>query len=121
MMSDDMLSQDEINELLKGLNSGDDEAAASKEEEQLNLVDYITEVEEDALGEIGNISFGSAATALSQLLNQKVEITTPSVSLILKENLEKAFPQPHVAVHVEYTEGFEGINILVIKTTDATI
>ncbi len=122
-MSDDMLSQDEINELLKGLHDDDDETAAASlvEEKEANLVDYLTEFEQDALGEIGNISFGSAATALSQLLNQKVEITTPSVSLILKDDLEKEFPQPHVAVHVEYTEGFEGINILVIKTQDAAV
>ena len=43
-------------------------------------------MEQDALGEIGNISFGSSATALSTLLNQKVDITTPTVSLIEKVN-----------------------------------
>ena len=42
-------------------------------------------MEQDALGEIGNISFGSSATALSTLLNQKVDITTPEVTVILKE------------------------------------
>ena len=68
---------------------------------------------EDALGEIGNISFGSAATALSTLLRQKVDITTPKVSLIEYKNIKEAFPKPHVAVHVQYTEGFEGTNLLV--------
>ncbi|MBP3952027.1 flagellar motor switch phosphatase FliY [Bacillus suaedae (ex Lei et al. 2022)] len=117
-MNDDMLSQDEINALLQGV-SGD-----SKEEEndsQLNLSDYISEIEQDALGEIGNISFGSASTALSTLLNQKVDITTPTLSLIMNEELQHEFPQPHVAVHVKYTEGFEGMNLLVIQTTDACI
>src|SRR5699024_870484 len=37
------------------------------------------------------------------------------------ELLDSEFPQPNVAIHVEYTEGFEGINILVIKQTDAAI
>ncbi len=122
-MSDDMLSQDEINELLKGLNSDEEETAATTVEEEAteNLVDYISEFEQDALGEIGNISFGSAATALSTLLNQKVDITTPSVSLVERDALDKEFPQPHVAIHVEYTEGFEGVNVLVIKQTDAAI
>ena len=51
----------------------------------LNVDDYLTEMEQDALGEIGNISFGSSATALSTLLNQKVEITTPdSIDILTK-------------------------------------
>ena len=41
-------------------------------------------MEQDALGEIGNISFGSSATALSALLGQKVEITTPTISVVNK-------------------------------------
>ncbi|GAE36038.1 flagellar motor switch phosphatase FliY [Halalkalibacter akibai] len=121
-MSDGMLSQDEINALLAGVTGGDDDEQEVKEEKEvLNLSDYISDIEQDALGEIGNISFGSAATALSTLLNQKVDITTPSLSLITRQDLEGEFPQPHVAVHVEYTEGFEGMNLLVIKTTDAAI
>ncbi|MDV2685439.1 flagellar motor switch phosphatase FliY [Alkalihalophilus lindianensis] len=125
-MNDDMLSQDEINELLKGIGNEDDQVDETKEQQassSSNLIigDYLTDIEQDALGEIGNISFGSAATALSTLLNQKVEITTPTLSLIESEKLESEFPQPHVAVHVEYTEGFEGMNLLVIKTGDAAI
>ncbi|MEB1810098.1 MAG: flagellar motor switch phosphatase FliY [Bacillaceae bacterium] len=125
-MNDDMLSQEEINELLKGVGIDDDDDQTSEEEEVNNLdtlrvEDYLSPVEQDALGEIGNISFGSAATALSTLLNQKVDITTPQVSVINRNQLEEAFPQPHVAVSVQYTEGFEGMNLLVIKTTDAAI
>src|SRR5690606_4539315 len=69
----------------------------------------------------GNISFGNASTVLSQLLNQKVDITTPKVSLLRKENLVDEFPKPHIAVHVKYKEGFEGLNLLVIKMDDAKI
>ncbi|WP_216828095.1 flagellar motor switch phosphatase FliY [Alkalihalobacterium elongatum] len=123
-MNDDMLSQEEINELLKGVGIGDDDLTSSEEGNDLDTLkveDYLSPVERDALGEIGNISFGSAATALSTLLNQKVEITTPQVSIINRDQLEEAFPHPHVAVSVRYTEGFEGMNLLVIKTTDAAI
>ncbi|WP_100408161.1 flagellar motor switch phosphatase FliY [Bacillus solitudinis] len=125
-MNDDMLSQDEINELLKGVSSSDDddqigEDTGSTSGDELNVGDYLSEIEQDALGEIGNISFGTAATALSTLLNQKVDITTPTLSLVRRSALETEFPQPHVAVHVEYTEGFEGMNLLVIKTSDAAI
>jgi flagellar motor switch protein FliN len=116
MMSDDMLSQDEIDALLRG--------SAEPEEQdtsEMNIEDYINSMEQDALGEIGNISFGSSATALSTLLNQKVEITTPKVSIVNKNSLEEEFPHPYVAIEVQYTEGFAGANLLVIKQSDASI
>ncbi|OIJ09912.1 flagellar motor switch phosphatase FliY [Anaerobacillus arseniciselenatis] len=116
----DMLSQDEINALLNGLNNDDNEES-DENGTSINIEDYISSIEQDALGEIGNISFGSAATALSTLLNQKVDITTPKVSVIPKQELEEQFPKPHVAIHVKYTEGFEGMNVLVIKTHDAAV
>jgi flagellar motor switch protein FliN/FliY len=78
-------------------------------------------MEQDALGEIGNITFGSAATALSTLLGRKVEITTPQVSAISRDRFHEELPKPHVAVHVRYVEGFEGINSLVIKAHDAQV
>lgn len=132
MSNDDMLSQDEINELLKNVGADDDddsgassgetpaeETPSSKQEDEL---DHLLSTEEkDTLGEIGNISFGSAATALSSLLNQKVSITIPGVKAVSTEMVEKSFPRPHVAVNVEYTEGFEGTNLFVISMTDASI
>jgi flagellar motor switch protein FliN len=78
-------------------------------------------MELDTLGEIGNISFGSSATALSTLLNQKVDITTPTVTLIERGQIAEEFPHPYVAIQVQYTEGFSGINMLVIKQSDAAI
>lgn len=117
-MNDDMLSQDEIDALLKGTSSLDEFSEPNKSSQ---VDDYFTEMEKDALGEIGNISFGSSATALSALLNQKVDITTPFVSLVYKEELTNEFPNPHVAVQVQYTEGFSGTNLLVIKHEDAAV
>lgn len=118
-MSDDMLSQDEINALLNGMDKDDDLNNDENSEGDLKIENYLSGIEQDALGEIGNISFGSSATALSTLLNQKVEITTPKVSIVSKEELEEEFPKPHIAISVEYTTGFEGMNLLVIKTKDA--
>ncbi len=125
-MSDDMLSQEEIEALLRGETLDDkiEEMASNSKtnsNEKLVVEDYLTEMERDALGEIGNISFGSSATALSSLLGQKVEITTPVVSLINRNNLEEEFPHPYVAVSVEYTTGISGVNLLVIKQSDAAI
>lgn len=115
----DMLSQDEIDALLRGVTDFDND-----KEEKIDsspTKEYLTSMEEDALGEIGNISFGSSATALSTLLNQKVEITTPSVFVVEKSQLADEFPQPYVAIQVSYTEGFSGANLLVIKQSDAAI
>jgi len=116
MVSDDMLSQDEIDALLRGTS---DEAYGI--EEPINVDDYFSFMERDALGEIGNISFGSSATALSTLLNQKVEINTPTVTVVHKTKLEEEFPDPYVAVQVHYTQGFIGSNMLVIERQDAAI
>ncbi|MFK9115850.1 flagellar motor switch phosphatase FliY [Peribacillus frigoritolerans] len=115
MVSDGMLSQDEIDALLKGTSDIEDEAFP------LSIDDYLSMMELDTLGEIGNISFGSSATALSTLLNQKVDITTPTVTLIERGQIAEEFPHPYVAIQVQYTEGFSGINMLVIKQSDAAI
>lgn len=116
MVSDDMLSQDEIDALLRGTSD-----EAEETESTINVDDYFSFMERDALGEIGNISFGSSATALSTLLNQKVEINTPTVTAVHRSKLEEAFPDPYVAVQVYYTEGFTGSNMLVIQQNDAAI
>ncbi|AIQ18988.1 flagellar motor switch protein FliN [Paenibacillus sp. FSL H7-0357] len=115
MTSKDYLSQEEIDALLR------QSAEGSMEPQEKTVDDYLTPFEQDALGEIGNITFGSAATALSTLLGKKVDITTPQVSIITRGQFEEAFPKPHVAVHVQYVDGFQGINSLVIKIRDAQV
>lgn len=122
-MSDEMLSQEEIEALLRGetLEDRTDNSATSTKSEEVDVDDHLTALEQDALGEVGNISFGSSATALSALLGQKVDITTPSIGMINRNKLEEEFPQPYVAVQVEYTVGLSGMNLLVIKQSDAAI
>ncbi|MGC8229766.1 flagellar motor switch phosphatase FliY [Pseudobacillus badius] len=121
-MGDGMLSQEEIDALLKGTADENKESEEVIEPTAVDTEMYVDSFEQDTLGEIGNISFGSSATALSSLLNQKVEITTPTVSIIDRQNLKNEFPHPYVAIEVEYTEGFTGAtNLLVIKQTDAAI
>lgn len=116
-----MLSQDEIDALLRGTADDNDEEQEKDGQQDPQVDEYLSSLEIDALGEIGNISFGSSATALSSLLNQKVEITTPTISVINRANLQDEFPHPNVAIQVTYTEGFSGINMLVIKQQDASI
>jgi len=114
MMNDGMLSQEEIDALLNVSPDADIEGNNKQAET------YLSTIEEDTLGEIGNISFGSSATTLSTLLKQKVEITTPSVSVIQKKELEEFTFQP-VSIYVNYIEGFSGKNVFVIKSADAAI
>lgn len=119
-MNDGMLSQDEIDALLK-VGADDDSDNKESNTTDIDMNDYLSSIEIDTLGEIGNISFGSSATTLSTLLSQKVEITTPTVSIIMKEQIEEAFQFDHVSVQVKYVEGFSGQNVLVIKADDAAI
>lgn len=113
-MENNRLSQDEIDALLNG-------TGKTLDEPEVPEVDDLSEMERDAIGEIGNISFGSSATALSTLLNQKVDITTPSVTVIPRSKISDAFPEPYVAIEVNYTEGFSGSNLLVVEQSDAAI
>ncbi|MGX9807258.1 flagellar motor switch phosphatase FliY [Exiguobacterium acetylicum] len=112
----DMLSQDEIDALLRGAPSDSDDVSDSQSDEEV-----LDEMEIDALGEVGNISLGNSATALSALLNQKVEITTPHVRMITMDELRSRYPIPHVALRVGYTEGFKGENVLILTQRDASI
>lgn len=122
MTSKDYLSQEEIDALLRqSSNDPEPDQSAAGDSGDSQLSDFLSDMEQDALGEIGNITFGSAATALSTLLGKKVDITTPQVTLVRKDELGDVFPKPHVAVSVQYVDGFQGINSLVIKTKDAQI
>ena len=118
MMSDETLSQEEIEALLSGANL--DELTSDIEEEPASE-EHMSELEIDTIGEVANISFGSSATALSALLGQKVEITTPRIRIVDQNEFEEEFTLPYVAVKVEYTHGLKGMNLFVIKQSDAAI
>lgn len=107
------LSQEEIDSLL----NGGAEADASENSEAEDLSD----LEKDLLGEIGNISMGSASTALSTIISQAVNITTPVVSVTTMTELKKSFEIPNIAVQVKYISGIVGENLLIMKITDAAV
>ena len=134
-MSDDMISQEEIDALLNGgtIPAADDspapageseapaDASAGSDSSSSQFDDVLTDVEKDALGEIGNISMGSAATTLSVLLGHKVNITTPSVSVSSMSMIQEKYPMPYLIVEVGYTIGIDGNNVLAIQAQDAAI
>ena len=81
----------------------------------------LTDVEKDAIGEVANISMGSSATTLYSLVNRKVNITTPVVTLATWKNLLDAYEKPCVFIQIKYTQGLDGTNILVLKEHDVKV
>ena len=128
-MADDMISQAEIDALLAGGATGDDNAGGdagdsggdSSSSGEQDFSGVLSDIEKDALGEIGNISMGSAATTLSTLLNHKVSITTPTVSVATMSIIQEHYPMPYLVVEVGYTIGIDGNNVLAIQASDAAI
>ncbi len=136
---DGMLSQDEINALLSGMDlSADEEPDKIGSSEEVTEVpsstpsetgdgqvafaeELLNDVEKDAIGEVANISMGSSATTLYSLVNRKVNITTPVVQIATWNNLLEDYERPCVFIQIKYTEGLAGTNILVLKEHDVKV
>ncbi|MDE6063775.1 MAG: flagellar motor switch phosphatase FliY, partial [Lachnospiraceae bacterium] len=122
----DMLSQDEINALLNGMDlseSASTDSTAPTVSNDIPPIDesLLSDVEKDAVGEVANISMGSSATTLYSLVNQKVNITTPTVSMANWNTVLAEYEKPCVFIQIKYTEGLDGTNILVLKERDVKI
>lgn len=112
-MGSNMLSQEEIDALLNvSLEQGTEPEQATP---------TLSASDKDALGEIGNISMGTAATTMSMLLNRRVQITIPRVSVTTPREISEASPMPFIVVEVGYLEGLQGRNLLVMRTTDGAV
>lgn len=130
---DGMLSQDEINALLSGLDPSELSSGASAPATDKVVPEPFTignaasdgqtldDVEKDAVGEVANISMGSSATTLYSLVNRKVNITTPVVSMCTWENVIESYEKPCVFIQIHYTAGLDGSNILVLREHDVKV
>lgn len=107
---DGILSQEEISALLN--DTGSENATQNTS---------LTDNEKDAIGEIANISMGTAATTLFSLVNRKVEIWTPVVSLATWDDIVEAYERPCVFIRIAYTVGLDGNNLLILKENDVKI
>ncbi len=112
---DGMLSQEEINALLQGTAVMDDTSA------ETSATNFLSDEEKDAVGEISNICMGTAATTLSTLLNNKVVITTPTVTYTTLDELSNQYDKPCIFVQISYIEGLNGNNVLILKENDVKI
>ena len=122
-MDGGMLSQDEINALLSGMMEAEEPASEASPAVEDDYIDenLLTDVEKDAIGEVANISMGSSATTLFSLVNRKVNITTPVVTLAKWKNVIEDYSRPCVFIQIHYTSGLDGNNILILKEKDVKI
>jgi flagellar motor switch protein FliN len=130
-MSNNFLSQEEINALLSGddgsasetqdVSTNESQKASSEDSKYGTEADSITDIDKDLLGEIGNISMGSASTALYQLINQQVNITTPIVTVTTLREIKESFETPNIVLDIQYVAGIIGRNILIIKISDGLV
>ena len=111
---DGMLSQEEINALLSGLPEEPAEDSSAADE-------GLSSEQKDVLGEISNICMGTAATTLYSLVNQKVVISTPKVGFCTWDDLAKEYGIPCVYINIDYVEGVEGNNLLILMENDVKI
>lgn len=80
-----------------------------------------SDIQKDAIGEILNISMGSAATAVSELLSAKVWITTPRVEVKTAQEMNYQRLEPAVCVKIQYIKGLSGTNMMVWKQDDVQL
>lgn len=118
---DGMLSQDEINELLNGVDLSADSGMETSTATATMKGGELTEVEKDAIGEVANISMGTSATTLYSLVNKKVNITTPVVEETTWDDVVNNYEKPCVFIQIKYTVGLNGTNILVLKEHDVKV
>ena len=129
--NNDFLSQDELDELLGAINSGqEDEGGESSAGGETSGGSGggggsgqgpLTSAEIDMIGEVGNMIMGSASTALFTILGQNVDITTPKVSVIKLSELKDKFDDERVVTTLNFEEAITGLNVFVVDTRTAAI
>ena len=78
-------------------------------------------MELDAIGELMNISLGSSATAVSNMLDHRVDITTPTVGVVTVEDFSLGDLEPAIGIEIKYVSGLEGSNIMLLKRNDVKV
>jgi len=132
-VSNEVLSQEEIEAMLNQAGQidgsdiedaeqpGESAATAVAGENGFRVEDYLTQEEQDLLGEVGNICMGTSATTMSTLLSKRVTITTPQIYMHNLATLSEQYPAPVVVADVGYTEGLNGDNLLILKEYDVAL
>ncbi len=115
MMDNSFLSQEEIDALLN-VDGGSSESEPVNEPAK-----DLSDLEKDLLGEVGNISMGTAATALSAVVGKPVNITTPTITISTLNKLKKSFKTPNIVLDVQFVSGIVGGNLFIINIIDSAV
>ena len=83
--------------------------------------DVFKPMEISAIGEIMNISLGSSATAVSNMLDHRVDITTPTVTVVDVKDFELGDIEPAVGVEIKYVSGLDGSNLMLLRMNDIKV
>jgi len=113
----DFLSQDELDALLGAINSGNADGGADNS----SAGGILSPEESDMIGEVGNMIMGSASTALFTILGKEVDITTPQVSTMKLQDIKDKFNDNRVVTTLDFSEGIDGLNVLVVDVKTAAI
>lgn len=84
----------------------------------------LTEMQRSALGEMGNIGAGHAATALSQLIKKRIDITVPDVNILPLEEVTGIIGDPEsvvASVYLRLLGGLTGKIILIFPKESALL
>ena len=124
----DIMSPEQIAAMLGGGLDEDVGADSAESSDGAGSDDYpqprlgmLSSEEVDVLGEVGNICMGAVATTMYTLLDRRVSITTPRVSVYDSKDVLSLYKIPFVVVAVDFVEGITGNNLLVLKVTDAAL
>lgn len=115
----DMLSQDEIDELLNG-NISTQNGSGDKQQSELSAHEI------EALNEISNISTTDCANVLFKLVGRKCSFNMPKIEIVEWDNLRQSIisdygEQNCMSAVLEYTEGLTGFNVFILKLRDAGV
>lgn len=115
----DNLSQEDIDRLLSGMS--DDDAPADTSGGGPFGMDGLTAEEKDTLGELCNISMSSSATALSEILSNRTDITTPTIMEFQDVSEILSSQEDSLIVEIKYLSGLDYSVLFVIKNKDVAI
>lgn len=111
-MNERVLSQNEIDQLF---------ARYSDQPIQDEAAGLLTKEELDTVGEIANICMGTAATTLSEILNNWVKIGYPKTIVCNQDEVFKSFNTPYLIIEVKFKNGLNGFNVLVISEEEVAL
>jgi flagellar motor switch protein FliN/FliY len=120
-MSDEFLSQEELDALLQGLNNEEENKSNENNVSASGGQKNVDPVILDLVGEVGNIAMGAGATTLSTLLKRKVDISSPTPITLLKSEIKNQFSGKYLIISIDYKDGLKGTNFFLFPANISSV